>query len=139
MRKPLFLCLMAVTIFHVQAQDYCQDDVVENLNADIQFSQLQVHLTWDFNAPPNPNCPVVCPPLAVYYDVEVDFGSRTQGPSGPITWFQSNAYSNHLQMDTMSVHEFDQPFTSKFEYVRFRVRIDGCADWEDWVMTSIWN
>lgn len=138
MRKFILLCLMATAFFQVKAQNYCLDEVVTNLDADIQFAQTQVHLSWGFDPPPNPNCPVVCPPLLVSYEVQVEFGIRTQGPSGPITWFQSNVY-NHIELDIHLVHDYDVPITSKFERVRFRVKVVGCSNWEDWVTTSIWD
>jgi len=138
MRKLILLSVMAFAITQVKAQDFCADDVVTNLTADIQKTQMQVVMTWDFDTPIT--C-TICPPFSVYYDVEVEYGYRAFGPTGAITWGQGASFV-HVESDTEPVHEFTVPITFKFEYFRYRVRITNtpaCTNWDGWVETSIWD
>lgn len=135
MRKIIVLSLMVFAFGQAKAQDFCEEDVVTNLTADIEFGQMQVNLAWDFDTPVT--C-TICPPFPVYYDIEVEYGMKFFGPSGPISWFYNDVFF-HIEPDTEPEHEFAVPIPTKFEYFRYRVKIQWCNDWEDWVETSIWD
>ncbi len=161
MKKLLFLCLLAFGLANVNAQevciedaaiepveavksretssalvwDFCADDVVTNLTAEIQKTAMQVYMAWDFDTPIT--C-ATCPPYPVYYDIEVEFGQQYFGPLGPITWFSSSAFT-HVEPDTETLHEYIIPITFKFEFFRYRVKVQGCSNWDGWVTVSIWD
>jgi len=139
MKKLFIMSLLVFTAIQVNAQSLCDDDVVENLTADIQFSAMQVEMSWDFDFPFT--CGLICPPGLVFYEVEYEFGMQYFGPNGPITWGATNV-TNIIRDDTDAVHSLTVPITSKFEHFRYRVKITttpACTNWDGWVETSIWD
>ena len=136
MRKLMILGLLAILVTQIKAQNFCGDDVVENLTAEIQLTAMQVQLDWDFNTPITGNCGnVPCPPFPVLYEVQVQFGIEPLG-GGVISWFPMENFK-HLEVDTESEHGMSVPITRRFKHFRYRVQVNGCSNWDGWVTVSL--
>ena len=135
MRKYFLVSLLALAFVQVNAQSNCDDDVVENLDAEIQLSAQQVVMTWDYNYPFD--CGFVpCPPGLVYYVVEVQYGWQFFGSGGPVTWFDNDNFKI-ARDDTQGIHSLTLPMVGKFSHFRYRVQVLGCSNWDGWVEVSI--